>query len=148
MIGTFIYIFHVQKFLVIRLKKITSKVLQSSSWLGSPEYMCYEWPWINMFSLSLSSSFLTLKRRFIARVTLLEQELVPFQFNPDFKRWTWYPIFCIVFCRPLFVIIVFVLFLLAIVLFFHSVMAADTPWISSTFSLLRNQPRKQEGLTV
>jgi hypothetical protein len=39
-----------------------------------------------MFSLSLSSSFLTLKRRFIARVTLLEKELVPFQFNPDFKR--------------------------------------------------------------
>jgi hypothetical protein len=29
---------------------------------------------------------------------------------------------------------------------FLSLMASDTPLISSTFSLLRNQPRKQEGL--
>jgi hypothetical protein len=35
---------------------------------------------------------------------------------------------------------------LAIVLFVLSLMASDTPLIASTFSLLRNQPRKQGGL--
>ena len=100
-------------FLSGKVEVVTSNVLQSPSWPGSPvtAHLCYIWPWIypscHCLNQVFQSSFMPYHKIWlltsVIRVPLVGQELNILPEYPSSSPISVVFLFCVVFCIPLFI---------------------------------------------